>query len=114
MINLLFKINRYHRRNIDELFSGWFCFVQAGSGKILAVHHSAEESDEAVDFKKSVAAAFQANFEGTRQEQEDDPQSEHIAHYRYMYNHSCSIIIISVDVYIGLCIGTVTVLVECF
>ena len=62
--------------------SGWFCFVQTDSGKIMAVHHAAEESDEAVDFKKSIAAAFQANFKGTGQEKEDDPQSEHTAHYR--------------------------------
>ena len=58
--------------------------MQASDGKIVAVHHAVDETDDAVDFKKSVAAAFQANFKGTEQEEEDDPQSDHIAHYRYI------------------------------
>ena len=50
----------------------------------MAVHHSVDEDDQAVDFKKSIAAAFQANFKGTDQEEENDPQSAHLAHYRYV------------------------------
>ena len=51
----------------------------------MAVHHAVDANKDAVDLKKSIAAAFQANFKGTEQEEEDDPQSDHIAHYRYMY-----------------------------
>ena len=50
----------------------------------MSVHHASDENNDAVDFKKSIAAAFQANFKGTEQEEEDDPQSDHIAHYRYI------------------------------
>ena len=32
--------------------------------------------------RNQYAAAFQANFKGTEQEEEDDPQSDHISHYR--------------------------------
>jgi hypothetical protein len=49
----------------------------------VAVHHANDESSDAVDFKKSIAAAFQANFKGTEREEEDDPQSDHVSHYRY-------------------------------
>ena len=56
--------------------------MQTSDGKVIAVQHRKDESSDAVDFKKSVAAAFQANFKGTEQEEEDDPQSDHIAHYR--------------------------------
>ena len=56
--------------------------MQTSDGKIVAVYHSRDENNDAVDFKKSIAAAFQANFKGTEQEEEDDPQSDHIAHYR--------------------------------
>ena len=58
--------------------------MQASGGKILAVHHAIDENDDAVDLKKSVAAAFQANFNGTELEEEDDPQSDHVSHYRYI------------------------------
>ena len=58
--------------------------MQTRDGKIVAVHHASDEISDAVDFKKSIAAAFQANFKGTEQEEEDDPQSDHIAHYRYI------------------------------
>ena len=76
-------LNRYQQRSINQLLSGWFCFVQTSDGKIVAVHHASNENNDAVDFKKSIAAAFQANFKGTEQEEEDDPQSDHISHYRY-------------------------------
>ena len=61
---------------------GWFCFVQTAEGKVVSVFHSRNENLEAVNFKKSIAAAFQANFKGTTQEEETDPQSKHISHYR--------------------------------
>lgn len=57
--------------------------MQASDGKVVTVQHSSDDNDDAVDFKKSIAAAFQANFKGTKLEEEYDPQSDHIAHYRY-------------------------------
>ena len=42
-----------------------------------------------IDLKKSIAAAFQANFRGTEEEKESDPQSEHIAHYKYVPHSYC-------------------------
>lgn len=65
------------------MLSGWFCFVQTEDGKVVAVHHAKDENDDAINFKKSVAAGFQANLKGTEEEEEIDPQSNHIAHYRY-------------------------------
>ena len=56
--------------------------MQVRDGKIVVVHHAVGESEDAVDLKKSIAAAFQANFKGTEHEEEEDPQSDHIAHYR--------------------------------
>ena len=81
---LMIYPNRYQRRSTNQLLSGWFCFVQTSDGKIVAVHHASNESSDALNFKKSIAAAFQANFKGTEQEEEDDPQSDHISHYRYI------------------------------
>ena len=66
--------------------------MQTSDGKIVSVHHSSDENNDAVDFKKSIAAAFQANFKGTEQEEEDDPQSDHVAHYRYMFDEFACII----------------------
>ena len=43
----------------------------------MVVHHAVDESEDAVDLKKSIAAAFQANFKGTEHEEEEDPQSDH-------------------------------------
>ena len=68
---------------LSELLSGWFCFVQTADGKVVAVQHASDDGESAVNLKKSIAAAFQANFKGTEEEIESDPQSEHIAHYRY-------------------------------
>ena len=66
------------------LLENWFCFVQTEDGKVVAVHHSPRESQNTVDFKRAIAAAFQANFKGTTEEIETDPQSSHKAHYRYL------------------------------
>ena len=68
----------------DKLLSGWFCFVQTEEGKVVAIYHSKEDHPSAVNLKKSIAAAFQANFKGTDTEEEVDPQSIHISHYRYI------------------------------
>lgn len=65
------------------MLSGWFCFVQTEDGKVAAVIHGKHENDDAINFKKSIAAAFQNNLKGTDEEEEVDPQSRHTAHYRY-------------------------------
>ena len=71
----------------DKLLSGLFCFVQTEEGKIVAVHHSMEDHPSAVNIKKGIASAFQANFKQTDTEEEIDPQSIHIAHYRYISSY---------------------------
>ncbi len=68
-------------RTFDDLVSGWFKFVQTEDGSIPSVYHAREESSETVNFKKSISAAFQANFEGTNAKVEADPQSLHVAKY---------------------------------
>ena len=62
--------------------SKWFCFAQSTSGKILGVFHPKNENREIVNFKKVIAAAFQANFRETPEECEGDSQSFHRSHYR--------------------------------
>ena len=47
----------------------------------MAVYHSPSDNDQAVMFKKGIAAAFQANFRGTNEEEETDPGSSHTSHY---------------------------------
>ena len=59
----------------------WFCFVQSYTGKIPAVYHPDSEPAHVISLKKSIAAAFQANFKGTEEEEEIDPQSQHKSHY---------------------------------
>jgi hypothetical protein len=69
------------RQNINEQLRNWFCFVQSHNGKIPAVYHPQSEPDDVIGIKKSIAATFQANFEGTDEEEETDPQSHHRSHY---------------------------------
>ena len=78
-------LNRYHRKPLKNLLSGWFCFIQQDDGKVVAVQHATNESDDAINFKKAIVAAFQANFKGTTDEEETDTQSSHHAHYRYAH-----------------------------
>ncbi len=72
----------YSERLFQRRLSGWFCFVQTSNGKIPAVYHSARDSEEAVNLKKSIAAGFQANFQGTSEEEEVDSGSQHTSHYK--------------------------------
>ena len=72
------------QQSISEQLGNWFCFVQSESGKISAVYHSSSEPDYVVNLKKSISAAFQANFERTEEEDEVDPQSQHKSHYRFI------------------------------
>ena len=48
----------------------------------MSVQHRPEEKTSIVNFKKGIAAAFQANFKKTVEEVEEDTQSKHISHYR--------------------------------
>ena len=66
----------------DKLLSQWFCFVQTADGKVVAVQHPSSESSEVVNLKKGIAAAFQTNFKGTTEEQEEDTMSQHVATYK--------------------------------
>eukprot|EP00731_Ephydatia_muelleri_P031258 Em0022g772a len=69
--------------NVERLLNGPFCFVQTEDGKIVSVHHDPNERSQIVNFKKGIAAAFQANFKNTHVEVEEDTQSKH--HSRYSY-----------------------------
>ena len=64
-----------------SLSSGFF-FVQTEDGSIPTTFYSREEDKEVVNIKKAIVSAFQANFEGTKEKEEADPQSLHKAKYR--------------------------------
>ena len=68
--------------DVDKLLSGPFCFVQTEDGKVVSVYHNLDEIAQIVNFKKGIAAAFQANFKNTHVEMEEDTQSKHYAQYR--------------------------------
>lgn len=74
---------RDQERYVDKLLAGWFCFVQTVEGKVATVSYDITDNLQAVNFKKAIAAAFQANFKGIEEEEEIDPQSKHISHYRW-------------------------------
>ena len=76
------SIFRDLEKYVDKLLAGWFCFVQTVEGKVATVSYASTDDLQAVNLKKSIAAAFQANFKGTEEEEEIDPQSTHISHYR--------------------------------
>ena len=63
------------------MMSGWFKFVQTEDGSVPAVIHQNAEDSDALNFKKSIVAAFQANFKGTKKKVEADLQSTHVAEY---------------------------------
>ena len=66
---------------MNELYSGQFCFVQAENGRVVEISYEEDSHPDGVNLKKSIAAAFQANFQN-QEEEEEDPQSVHVAHYR--------------------------------
>ena len=68
-------------KTFDDTMSGWFKFVQTEDGSVPAVIHQNAEDSDALNFKKSIVAAFQANFKGTSRKVEADPQSIHVAEY---------------------------------
>ena len=81
LIHQFLFVHSVIRSSLNDQLGNWFCFIQTTSGKIPTVYHSPSEPDHAISLKKSIAAAFQANFEGTDEEDETDPQSIHTSHY---------------------------------
>ena len=57
----------------------------------MSVHHNQDESAQVVNFKKGIAAAFQANFKNTHIEIEEDTQSKHYAKYRLVITFNNSV-----------------------
>ena len=78
----LYFINRSSTTELDHQLFNWFCFLQTENGKIPIVFHSSNESQRVVNFKKALISGFQANFAGTEEVEEVDPDSDHISHYR--------------------------------
>ena len=63
----------------------WFCFVrETETGKLIGVFYPDGEEEDIVNFKKSIASAFQVNLRQSEEEEETDSQSHHISHYRYI------------------------------
>ena len=52
------------------------------NGRIVEVYNEEGSHPEGLNLKKTIAAAFQANF-NQEEDEEQDPQSLHTAHYRY-------------------------------
>lgn len=84
----------------DKMMSGDFCFVQTEDGKVVEVNYPDGESSEAINFKKGIAAAFQTNFKGTTQEEEEDTTSLHQSTYRYVdFLFACKLCHLSITCY---------------
>lgn len=66
---------------MDEL-KGEFCYVQTNNGSIVSIHYSPTENEEAINVKRGITGAFQANFYNQEEVEELDPGSSHISHYR--------------------------------
>ena len=65
----------------NDRTKGLFQFVQTEDGSVPVVLHSREEDSEITNLKKAIVSAFQANFWGTTEKEEADPQSLHKAKY---------------------------------
>ena len=66
----------------------WFCFIkETETGKVTSVSYPDGEEEDVVNFKKSIASAFQVNLRESVEEEEIDSQSHHISHYRYLHVH---------------------------
>ena len=68
---------------MGKLLAGQFCFVQTEDGHVVEVYHEEGSHPEGLNLKKTIAAAFQANFHNQEEDEEQDPQSLHVSHYRY-------------------------------
>ena len=77
-----FRSQEQQQALMTKLFSGQFCFVQSENGRVVEISYEEDSHPEGVNLKKSIAAAFQANFQNQEEEEEEDPQSVHVAHYQ--------------------------------
>ena len=75
--------------NSMSWMGNWFCFIrETETGKLIGVSYPDEEEEDVINFKKSIASAFQVNLKQSAEEEETDAQSHHISHYRYsMHNY---------------------------
>ena len=69
---------------LKNKLKGEFCYVQTNDGRIVSIHHSPTESEGAINVKRGIAGAFQANFDNQEEVEESDPGSTHVSHYRYV------------------------------
>ncbi len=65
----------------DKMMAGEFCFIQTDDGKTVEVSYPEGDSSVAVNFKKGIVAAFQTNFKGTAEQEEEDTTSLHKSAY---------------------------------
>lgn len=66
----------------DEI-NGEFCYVQTSDGKIVSTHYEMTDNYEGINIKRSIASAFQANFNNSKEDiEETDTGSIHISHYK--------------------------------
>ena len=83
--NILERSKSDHVDSIAQEFEArmakWFRFVQTEDGSIPVTQYPHEEDPEIANIKKAIASALQANFEGTPEKEEADPQSLHQAKY---------------------------------
>ena len=56
--------------------------MQADNGSIVSIHYHPTKNEEAVNVKRGITSAFQANFDYQEEVVELDPGSSHISHYR--------------------------------
>ena len=71
-----------YRALIGKLIAGRFYFVQTEDGHVVEVYYEEGSHPEGLNIKKTIAAAFQANFHNQEEDEEQDPQSLHVSHYR--------------------------------
>jgi len=67
---------------MEDEIKGEFCYVQTSDGMIVSVHYGNTENEEAINIKRSIASAFQGNFESNKGDVEEaDASSVHTSHY---------------------------------
>ncbi|CAI8020933.1 hypothetical protein GBAR_LOCUS12470 [Geodia barretti] len=77
------KETRGLKQKLTSMLSKGVYFVQTEDGSIPSTYYSREEDPEMINSKKAIISVFQANFKGTKEKLEADPQSIHKAKYRY-------------------------------
>ena len=66
----------------DEL-DGELCYIQTSNGKIVSIQYGLTDDFEGINIKRSIASAFQGNFDSTETDvEETDAGSIHTSHYR--------------------------------